>query len=64
MLTAERQRELLTGADTLGHVTIEVIREGYGPSIVLLPSSMRDSEDFDDIAQMVVVVEKLKNYEH
>ena len=53
MLTAERQRELLTGADTFGDITIEVVREGSGPPIVLLPSSLRDSEDFDDIAQMI-----------
>lgn len=32
------------------HVQIEVIAEGNGPLIVMLPSSGRDSEDFDDVA--------------
>lgn len=33
-----------------GSVQIEVIAEGTGPLLVLLPSSTRDSEDFDPIA--------------
>lgn len=33
-----------------GDVRIEVISEGAGPLVVLLPSRGRDSEDFDDIA--------------
>jgi pimeloyl-ACP methyl ester carboxylesterase len=33
-----------------GEARIEVIVEGEGPLLVLLPSSSRDSEDFDDIA--------------
>jgi pimeloyl-ACP methyl ester carboxylesterase len=33
-----------------GEARIEVIAEGDGPLLVLLPSSSRDSEDFDDIA--------------
>jgi len=33
-----------------GDVQIEVIVEGRGPLIVMLPSSGRDSEDFDDVA--------------
>ena len=41
-----RTRELVTRGD----VTIEVITEGDGPLIVLLPSSSRDSEEFDDVA--------------
>jgi pimeloyl-ACP methyl ester carboxylesterase len=32
-------------------VRINVIGEGVGPKLVLLPSSSRDSEDFDDIAE-------------
>jgi pimeloyl-ACP methyl ester carboxylesterase len=41
-----RTREILQYAD----VRIEVIAEGNGPLIVMLPSSGRDSEDFDDVA--------------
>jgi pimeloyl-ACP methyl ester carboxylesterase len=33
-----------------GESRIEVIAEGEGPLLVLLPSSSRDSEDFDEIA--------------
>jgi pimeloyl-ACP methyl ester carboxylesterase len=33
-----------------GDVRIEVIAEGSGPVVVLLPSSSRDSEDFDEVA--------------
>jgi len=35
-----------------GEARIEVIAEGEGPLLVLLPSSARDSEDFDDVAAM------------
>jgi pimeloyl-ACP methyl ester carboxylesterase len=42
-----RQRVLLEDGPT----RIDVIVEGRGPSVVLLPSSQRDSEDFDDLAQ-------------
>ena len=38
------------GIVTHGSVRIEVIAEGEGPLLVLLPSSSRDSEDFDEIA--------------
>ncbi len=34
-----------------GPARIDVIVEGRGPAVVLLPSSQRDSEDFDDLAQ-------------
>jgi pimeloyl-ACP methyl ester carboxylesterase len=44
-----RSRELLIDGDT----KIEVIVDGTGPGVVLLPSSLRDSEDFDEIAQMI-----------
>ena len=42
-----RQRVLLQD----GPARIDVIVEGRGPAVVLLPSSQRDSEDFDDLAQ-------------
>ncbi len=34
-----------------GPARIDVIVEGRGPAVVLLPSSQRDSEDFDDLAE-------------
>ncbi len=43
---SDRKRELV--AD--GKVRIEVISEGAGPLVVLLPSRGRDSEDFDAVA--------------
>lgn len=39
-------RELVTRGD----VTIELIVDGDGPPLVLLPSSLRDSEEFDAVA--------------
>src|SRR5262249_41261780 len=42
----ERTRELVRYDD----VTIDVITEGSGPLIVLLPSRGRDSEDYDEVA--------------
>lgn len=42
-----RQRVLLSE----GAVRIDVIVEGQGPAVVLLPSSQRDSEDFDGLAE-------------
>ena len=36
---------------TTGEVTLDTIDEGEGPLIVLLPSSARDSEDYDQLAQ-------------
>jgi pimeloyl-ACP methyl ester carboxylesterase len=44
--SAERSREIVTHDD----VRIEVIGEGSGPLVVLLPSRGRDSEDFDAVA--------------
>jgi pimeloyl-ACP methyl ester carboxylesterase len=43
----KRTRELVRYAD----VTIDVITEGAGPLIILLPSRGRDSEDYDEVAQ-------------
>ena len=45
-MAGERTREIVAWGD----VRIEVIIEGSGPSLVLLPSSSRDSLDFDDAA--------------
>jgi pimeloyl-ACP methyl ester carboxylesterase len=45
-MTAQRTRKIVPA----GEARIEVIAEGKGPPLVLLPSSSRDSEDFDDIA--------------
>jgi pimeloyl-ACP methyl ester carboxylesterase len=45
--TARRRREFVS----YGGVTIDVIVEGEGPAIVLLPSLARDSEDYDAVAQ-------------
>jgi pimeloyl-ACP methyl ester carboxylesterase len=42
----KRTRELLRTADG----QIDVITEGAGPVIVLLPSRGRDSEDYDEVA--------------
>jgi pimeloyl-ACP methyl ester carboxylesterase len=42
-----RTREFVRRAD----VAIEVIVEGQGPAIVLLPSLARDSEDYDAVAE-------------
>ena len=43
---SERTRTIVARADA----RIEVIAEGSGPVLVMLPSSSRDSEDFDDVA--------------
>ena len=43
---AERSRQIVAHDD----VRIEVIAEGSGPVVVLLPSRGRDSEDFDAVA--------------
>src|SRR5947208_13495854 len=42
----ERTRNLVT----YDNVTIDLIAEGRGPLIVLLPSRGRDSEDYDEVA--------------
>ncbi len=44
--SSERKHELVSYDD----VQIEVIAEGTGPAIVLLPSLARDSADYDDVA--------------
>src|SRR5262245_31615774 len=45
-MTAKRVRELARYND----VAIDVIVDGMGPAIVLLPSLARDSEDYDEVA--------------
>jgi pimeloyl-ACP methyl ester carboxylesterase len=35
------------------NIQVDVIAEGRGPTIVLLPSSQRDSEDFDELARLI-----------
>lgn len=44
-----RSRELVRQ----GNVQVDVIVDGTGPAIVLLPSSQRDSEDFDNLAALI-----------
>lgn len=46
MLQSYRAREIIRHGD----VQIDLIHEGAGPLIVLLPSRGRDSEDFNDLA--------------
>ena len=48
---ASRRRELLQ----VGPARIDVIVEGEGEAIVLLPSSLRDSEDFDLLAELLAL---------
>lgn len=47
--TAGSSRELLRHGD----VQIDVLVDGEGPTIVMLPSSQRDSFDFDDVASRI-----------
>jgi len=46
---AARRRELVRDGD----VQLDVIVEGAGPTIVLLPSQQRDSEDYDELARQL-----------
>ncbi len=46
---APRRRELLRN----GAAQVDVIVEGEGPALVLLASSLRDSEDFDHLAALL-----------
>src|SRR5690348_17004413 len=46
---AQRTREVIRR----DNVTIDVIEEGRGPLLVLLPSLGRDSEEFDPVAEML-----------
>ena len=48
-MVGERKRDIIPA----GLARIEVITEGSGPLLVMLPSSSRDSEDFDDVAAML-----------
>jgi hypothetical protein len=44
---AERRTDLVR----YGDVQIEVVWEGEGPAVVLLPSLARDSDDYDQVAE-------------
>lgn len=46
-----RRRLLLSHGDA----RIDVVTEGSGPTLVLLPSSLRDSLDFDDLAELLAL---------
>ena len=48
-MAGERKRDIIQAGDA----RIEVITEGSGPLLVMVPSSSRDSEDFDDVAAML-----------
>lgn len=48
-----RQRQLLSIRGASGPAQIDVIVEGTGAPLVLLPSSLRDSEDFDELAELL-----------
>src|SRR5215510_15595577 len=45
--SAERRSELVR----YDNVQIEVVVEGEGPAVVLLPSLARDSDDYDEVAE-------------
>ena len=47
---AERRTELVR----YGDVQVEVVAEGLGPAVVLLPSLARDSDDYDQVAEGLV----------
>jgi pimeloyl-ACP methyl ester carboxylesterase len=49
-LVARAQTDRARKIVAYDNVRIEVIAEGSGPLVVLLPSRGRDSEDFDEIA--------------
>jgi len=46
-VSAERRSELVR----YDNVQIEVVIEGDGPAVVLLPSLARDSDDYDEVAE-------------
>src|SRR6266852_3257494 len=47
--SAQRKREIVADED----VRIEVIAEGAGPLVAILPSRGRDSEDYDEVASEI-----------
>ena len=55
MPTPSHRRELLVEGDVSIDVLVDAPPGGGGPAIVLLPSSNRDSFDFDDLAQRIAV---------
>lgn len=48
-----RHRELLITHEDGQTQQIDVIVDGNGPAVVLLPSSQRDSEDYDEVAALI-----------
>lgn len=46
---SSRERRLIQA----GNARLDVISEGAGPALVLLPSSLRDSEDYDELAGLL-----------
>ena len=46
-MASERRTELVRYND----VQIEVVIDGRGPAVVLLPSLARDSDDYDEVAE-------------
>src|SRR5262249_53571606 len=46
-VSAERRSELIR----YDNIQIEVVVEGVGPAVVLLPSLARDSDDYDEVAE-------------
>jgi pimeloyl-ACP methyl ester carboxylesterase len=46
-VSAERRSELIR----YDNIQIEVVVEGQGPAVVLLPSLARDSDDYDEVAE-------------
>src|SRR5512133_2588104 len=46
-VSAERRSELVR----YDNIQIEVVSEGEGPAVVLLPSLARDSDDYDQVAE-------------
>src|SRR5262249_38075235 len=46
-VSAERRSELVR----YDNIQIEVVVEGQGPAVVLLPSLARDSDDYDEVAE-------------
>ena len=50
-----RSRELLIAIEGAQALQIDVVVDGRGPAVVLLPSSMRDSLDYDEVAELIAL---------
>lgn len=53
MLITKRHCELLIETVGVDEIAIDVIVDGVGPTVVLLPSSLRDSLDYDKVAELI-----------